>query len=313
MQVFENPYRVLGVFTTDGPSVMMQNLNKIHVLNAVGRDASFPADMGKAFKHVPDRCNDRVDHCLKVLSSPMKQLCEGMFWFMNLNDTDAEAFRLLNTTGNLRKARQLWEKEGRGVSALQNRLVCCIAGGVSFKNTIPVIDELYTKHAQELADILTHGMVPLASEQVLNVFFEKLINIFHIPDIEEVIDQYGDKTITRQWFDARVSVLQRQLESHMAALDVEDCNDVWGYLEDLQSIAKKHAEQKFLCETIAESVSESILDQVIKYYNESHKTLRNKDLTLMICRRCRRFASTKRFSDRCTKNINTLYGKSTCS
>ena len=156
----------MGAATSDSSTTLSSNNSRMKAYAAIGKSVSFPMDMDIVFGAKADRSQSSLVSYMSSLSVPKDRLRHGLFWFMNLTETDAHALAVLRQTGDLLEARELWEDGEQGMSALQNQLVCCLLKDPrSYSKAIQVASRL---SAQGIRVIITNGNRDNVLPDVLN-------------------------------------------------------------------------------------------------------------------------------------------------
>lgn len=321
-----NPYRVLGVFTTDTPGVISSNSSKIKAFAAIGKSVAFPQDMANIFNANPDRSFTNIAVSMSAISLPMDRLLNGLFWFMNLTDTDARALAVLAQDGDPLEARKLWEEGEQNMSSLQNQLMCCLLKDPrSYSKAIQVAWNLYSDYGEELVTTLGNGFDVISTDRLMETF---LCEIIKATDgdcrwWDKAVARYGDETVEFMWAEAKASHHISKLQSALnlaKSTEIHSARDNFDiatrlmkqaepHLKKLKGFKEKYPVLLSRYTTIADAVCEEILEREVRYYNLStwEPTLKKRALTLL--RFCYRYAATIRFQERCKLNINITLGR----
>ena len=321
-----NPYRVMGVTTDDSSDVMSSHQSRIKAYSAIGKTVCYPMDMNKVFGVEPKRNMENVSSCLALLSTPGGRLLNGMFWFMNITETDARALVALAQNGDLLSTRKIWEESQQNMSALQNQLVCCLLKDPrSYSRALQTASILYNKYGDEFISTISNGFNVITPDELMPTFLSEIINSTDGNCFwwDKAVKRMGDEHISRQWADVKAN---HHIKKMQDALNVAKTTE-YSKPEDNYEIAKqlmKCTEQHlksmktlvdrfpFLLSrytTIADSVCEEILNQEIKYYNRSNWSFKVMDNSLKLERFCYRYAATIRLKERCKLNINITSGR----
>lgn len=321
-----NPYRVLGAFTTDSPGILSSRISKIKAFASIGKSAAFPQDMTGVFGAETDRSAANVAASMAAISLPKDRLLNGLFWFMNLTETDAGALAALAQEGDPLEARKIWEGGVQNMSALQNQLMCCLLKDPrSYSKAIQVAWNLYTNYGEELVRTLSNGFEVIACDKLMETF---LCEIIKATDgdcrwWDKAVARYGDDTVDLLWTEAKashyISKLQNALnlaktaEIHSARDNFDIATrlmkDAEPHLKKLKGFKEKYPVLLSRYTTIADAVCEEILEREIRYYNLSTREPALKKRVLPILHFCYRYAATIRFQERCKLNINITLGR----
>ena len=321
-----NPYRILGAFTTDSPGILSSRISKIKAFASIGKSAAFPQDMTCVFGAEADRSAVNVAVSMAAISLPKERLLNGLFWFMNLTETDAGALAALAQGGDPLEARKIWEGGVQNMSALQNQLMCCLLKDPrSYSKAIQVAWNLYTNYGEELVRTLSNGFEVISSDRLMETF---LCEIIKATDgdcrwWDKAVTRYGDDTVEFLWTEAKASHYISKLQSALnlaKTTEIHSAHDNFDiairlmkesepHLKKLKGFKEKYPIFLSRYTTIADAVCEEILEREIRYYNLSTWEPALKKRVLPILRFCYRYAATIRFQDRCKLNINITLGR----
>lgn len=321
-----NPYRVLGVFTTDSSGVIASNSSKMKAFAAIGKPVYFPQDMTCVLGTNPDRSGANVAASMSAIGLPKDRLINGLFWFMNITETDAGALTALAQDGNPLEARKLWEEGEQNMSSLQNQLMCCLLKDPrSYSKAIQLAWNLYTSYGKELVTMLSNGFEVISSDELMSTF---LCEIIKSTDgdcrwWDKAVDRHGDDTVSLLWADAKASHHISKLQSALNLAKTTEIHSTGDHLDiamrlmrtaephlrGLKGIIKKHSVLLSRYSTIADAVCEEVLEREVSYYNRSLWEPTLKKRVLVLLRFCYRYAATIRFRERCKLNINITLGR----
>lgn len=321
-----NPYRVLGAFTTDSPGILSSRISKIKAFASIGKSAAFPQDMKCVFGAEADRSAANVAVSMSAISLPKDRLLNGLFWFMNLTETDAGALAALAQGGDPLEARRMWEGGVQNMSALQNQLMCCLLKDPrSYSKAIQIAWNLYTSYGKELVMTLSNGFEVISSDELMSTF---LCEIIKATDgdcrwWDKAVARYNDDTIALLWAEAKASHHTYKLQNALnlaKATEIKSTRDnldiamnlmrnAEPHLKKLKGFKEKYPVLLSRYTTIADAVCEEILEREIRYYNLSTWEPALNKRGLPILHFCYRYAATIRFQERCKLNINIMLGR----
>lgn len=169
-----NPYRLLGVYSTSSQKEIVANQGKMKAFLKVGRDVSFPLDLNGVLQAVP-RTEQNVTEANAKLTLPAEQLKYAQFWFAKCTQIDEIACSKL-TNGNIDSAVEIWCKKAT-VSSLQNLIVCALIKN-QLNNAIKYAESLYSSYGNEFVKMVLGDTALATSENLahefLNVLCEEL-------------------------------------------------------------------------------------------------------------------------------------------
>ena len=215
----QNPYRVMGV-SANAPLVLISTQNSwMKAYAAIGKAVYCPHDMTPVFGDSPSRKTGDLAAALAALSTPMSRLTNGMFWFMNLTETDPEAFTILASEGDIKSAVRTWETDPHGMSSLQNRLVCCLLRGSRYyAEALRLASELYTVYGAEFIRRISNGFDVIPPERLMSVFLRETAGHLEAETgrWDKAVERLGDDTVSLQWAEAKADRLVEALKKAVA-------------------------------------------------------------------------------------------------
>lgn len=321
-----NPFRGMGVATSDSSTTLSSNNSRMKAYAAIGKSVSFPMDMDIVFGVKADRSQSSLVSYMSSLSVPKDRLRYGLFWFLNLTETDAHALAVLRQTGDLLEARKLWEDGEQDMSALQNQLVCCLLKDPrSYSKAIQVASRLYLLYGSELIKTISNGFNVITPDKLLPMFLEEIV-VASDGDCwwwDKAVKRSGISHIDDQWTEAKATSLIAKIEQALNVAQSSECRTSQAHydiayelmkqtepmLKALKALSDAHPVLLSRYSTIAEAVGEFVLDNEIEYYNHIGWFSGKADKVLVLERFCYRYAATVRFKDRCRLNINITMGR----
>lgn len=321
-----NPFRGMGVATSDSSTLLSSNNSRMKVYAAIGKSVSFPMDMDTLFGAKVDRSRSSLSSYMSLLSVPADRLCHGLFWFMNLTETDAHALAVLRQTGDLLQARKLWEEGEQNMSSLQNQLVCCLLkDSRSYSKAIQVGSRLYRRYGSELIQTISNGFNVITPDELLPMFLKEIV-VASDGDCgwwDKAVKRSGICHIDDLWTEAKATYLIDKIEQVLNVSRSSKCRTTTAHydlaydlmtqteplLKSLKALMDAHPVLLSRYSTIAEAVGEFVLNNEIAYYNHTRWFSGLSEKALVLLRFCYRYAATVRFKDRCRLNINITLGR----
>lgn len=321
-----NPFRGMGVATSDSSTTLSSNNSRMKAYAAIGKSVSFPMDMDIVFGAKADRSQSSLVSYMSSLSVPKDRLRYGLFWFMNITETDAHALEVLRQTGDLLQVRKLWEDGEQNISSLQNQLVCCLLKDPrSYSKAIQVASHLYERYGSELIQTISNGFNVITPEKLLPMFLEEIV-VASDGDCwwwDKAVKRSGIRHIDDLWTEAKATSLIAKIEQALNVAQSSECRNVQAHydlayglmkqteqmLKSLKKLTDTHPVLLSRYSTIAETVGEFVLHNEIEYYNHIGWVSGLTERSLELERFCYRYAATVRFKDRCRLNINITMGR----
>ncbi len=322
-----NPFRVMGVFTNDSSDIISTNNSRMKAFAVIGKVVSFWQDMISVFGTEPNRQVETLASGVAALSSSEGRLRSGLFWFMNLNATDARALAALARGGDLLEARKIWKDGEQNMSSLQNQLMCCLLKDPrSYSKALQLASTLYRKYGHDFVVTVCNGFEVVSPDQLMSMFLTEIVKATDGDCCwwDKAVKRQGSKAIDLQWTEAKAMLHLSKLQD---ALNVAKTTEIHStkdnydiavalmkqaepHLKALKALNDGHPALLSRYATIADSVCEEILNREIEYYNHIGWYSGKADRVLVLKRFCYRYAATVRFKDRCRLNINIVMGRS---
>ena len=321
-----NPFRGMGVATSDSSTTLSSNNSRMKAYAAIGKSVSFPMDMDIVFGAKADRSQSSLVSYMSSLSVPKDRLRHGLFWFMNLTETDSHVLEVLRQTGDLLQVRKLWEDGEQDMSALQNQLVCCLLKDPrSYSKAIQVASHLYERYGSELIQTISNGFNVITPDKLLPMFLEEIVMASN-GDCwwwDKAVKRSGISHIDDLWTEAKAASLIAKIEQALNVAQSSECRNVQMHydlayglmkqtepmLKSLKALTDAHPVLLSRYSTIAEAIAEFVLHNEIEYYNHIGWVSGLTERSLELERFCYRYAATVRFKDRCRFNINITMGR----
>ena len=321
-----NPFRGMGVATSDSSTTLSSNNSRMKAYTAIGKSVSFPMDMDIVFGAKANRSQSSLVSYMSSLSVPKDRLRYGLFWFMNITETDAHALEVLRQTGDLLQVRKLWEDGEQNMSSLQNQLVCCLLKDPrSYSKAIQVASHLYERYGSELIQTISNGFNVITPEKLLPMFLEEIVvaSDGHCWWWDKAVKRSGISHIDDLWTEAKATSLIAKIEQTLNVAQSSECRTSQAHydiayglmkqteplLKSLKALTDAHPVLLSRYSTIAEAVGEFVLHNEIEYYNHIGWVSGLTERSLELERFCYRYAATVRFKDRCRLNINITMGR----
>lgn len=322
-----NPYRVIGVAINDSSDVVSSHYSRMKAYSAIGKTICYPMDMNNVFGIEPNRNIENLFSCQASLYAPGTRLLNGMFWFMNITDTDAVTLAALARDGDLLAARKTWADGPQDMSALQNQLVCCLLKDPrSYSRALHIANLLYCKYGKEFISTIGCGFDVIAPDALMPAFLSEIINTTGGRCFwwDKAVARLGDERISRQWADVKACYHIKKMRDALNVAQAteyskpeDNCNIAMllmktsePHLNTLKPIVDSYPFLLSRYVTVADTVCEEILDQTIRYYNESEWSFYVEERSFELDRFCYRYAATPRLKKRCMLNLNRVIGRS---
>ena len=170
-----NPYRLLGVYSTSTQKEVVANQGKMKAFLKVGRQVSFPLDLNGLLPDVL-RTEQSVADAISKLTLPKDQLKYAQFWFSKCTPIDEIACGKL-TNGDIDGAIEIWNKKS-SASSLQNLLVCALIKN-QLGNAISYAQTLYSSYSNEFVKMVLGDNALATSDNLAHDFLNVICEEFN--------------------------------------------------------------------------------------------------------------------------------------
>lgn len=304
-----NPYRILGVYSTSSQREVVANQGKMKAFLKVGRQVSFPLDLNEV---LPDilRSEENVADAISKLSLPAEQLKYAQFWFSKCTQIDEIACGKL-TNGDIDGAIEIWNKKATA-SSLQNLLVCSLIRN-QLGNAISYAQTLYSSYSHEFVKMVSGENALVTSENLAHDFLNAICDEYKPSQFLEYITnaewkEYVGNKSTKPIIDKLISAIDACKSSKgkgpTARLNAGTklMNDTKTDLTQLRGFVSSNDLQY---QMIADKLGLEILQCGIDYYNDSDAAdAAHKAMVLQ--KYAQSIVVGKMAKDRCNENIRIL-------
>lgn len=304
-----NPYRLLGVYSTSPQREVVANQSKMKAFLKVGHPVTFPLDLNCLLPDVL-RTELSVADAISKLSLPTEQLRYAQFWFSKCNHFDEIACGKL-TNGDIEGAIEIWNKK-ISASSLQNLLVCALINN-KLGNAIDYAQTLYSSYSNEFVKMVLGDDALASSENLAHDFLDVMCGEFKPYQFLGYITnsewkEYVGSKSTKPIIDKLTSVIDvckssrgKGPEARLNA-GTKLMNDTKADLAQLKQFVSA---SDLRYQLIADKLGLEILQCGIDYYNGSEEAdAANKAMALQ--EYAQSIVVGKIAKDRCEENVNIL-------
>ena len=304
-----NPYRLLGVYSTSTQKEVVANQGKMKAFLKVGRQVSFPLDLNGLLPEVL-RSEQSVADAISKLTLPKDQLRYAQFWFSKRTQLDEIACGKL-TNGEIDGAVEIWNKKATA-SSLQNLLVCALIRN-QLGNAISYAQTLYSSYGNEFVKMVLGDNALATSENLAHDFLNVICEEFnpnqflgYITDSEwkEYVGSKSTKPIIDKISSAIDVCKSSKGKGPTARLNAGTklMNDTKADLTQLKQFVSTSDLQY---QMIADKLGLEILQCGIDYYNDSDAAdAAHKAMDLQ--KYAQSVVVGKMAKDRCKENVDIL-------
>ena len=321
-----NPYRVMGMASNQPTSTMASNLTRLKAFSSIGKQTAFPIDMDSVLKDAPERSSAAIHKAMAALSSPKGRLDHGLFWFMNMNETDAKILSALAKDGNLTAAREAWALETPGMSAMQNQVVCyLLMGPEHYVHALRFAIVMYQIRGKELISTICMGLDTAKADDLMATFMENIVE-FTDGDWQSwdtAVGLLDCSTEERLWAEAKANHIIKKLDDALNAakaatihctrdnfdLATKLMNVSGPLLASLRQLRENCPALLSRQETVADNVCKEILQKAISYYNDGGWLFEPTEKMMEPYLFSHQNSESARFKKRCELNMNIILGR----
>ena len=274
--VADNPFRVLGIFSNGSLKDLKANASRLNAYMKVGKTVEFPTDLSALMGNV-ERNADIVTDATSQINLPKDKLKYALFWFAKGNNIDEIAFNNL-AGGDMDKAEQLFRKKTT-YSSLINRGVLKFIQGDS-DSAIQLIsqvvyDETYRK---DFVSAICDDTFSIEEDELSKMFIDSLLTAF---DGNKLYSVFKDINSTASEYligissQTHIDYINNEISKANSAGDDSEAQYEAGLqlMENTKEPLKKlkgiFGVKNFRYQQIADSLSKTILQCGIGYYNET--------------------------------------------
>lgn len=149
--IFENPYRIIGVVANASEKDLQQRKSKIQAFARIGK--AIDSEFDFSFLPAIERNSERIEQAFASVEQAQDKVNHALFWFINATPIDAAALGHLKN-GNTEKAFEIWSKivvgktiTTKNFSAFINISTLYLCNNTSFKEGLAFKTQLVESEA----------------------------------------------------------------------------------------------------------------------------------------------------------------------
>ena len=305
MYFSQNPYRVIGVPSNSGIKIIQKNLSKLKAFSKLGKDLEFDFDFSFLNLDKIDRSSVVISKVESKILLDENKLKYGLFWFQDITSYDSIALAKL-VKGDTDKALEIWDKamksgevSVKNFSAFNNAssLLLLLQLDESkkdqFKNNNSSINKLKEALGQKIklikSDFFPEYCLSLGIKSDINVpaiqsfLADKILEILNqnfsnkqLLEVVNDLDESFSELINSNLVKEPISNIKEQF--NLAVLELKN-NVKDGLLigktlikntvTDLRYLKQTLGENHYQYESLADKVSNQIIQCGILYFNET--------------------------------------------
>ena len=177
--IFNNPYRILGVYSTSPQKDIVANQGKMKAFLKVGKDVSFQLDLTH---YLPTICRNSevVAKAVADLALANEQVKYAQFWFANKTQFDEIAIGKL-MGGDIDSAIDVLMKK-ENPSSLQNLIVCSLIQN-NLGKALGYAEKLYVSYPDDFLHMVLGNDATVSSDQLAKNFLDVICENYKLEEI----------------------------------------------------------------------------------------------------------------------------------
>ena len=205
--IFENPYRIIGVVANASEKDLQQQKSKIQAFARIGK--AIDSEFDFSFLPVIERNSERIEQAFASIEQAQDKVNHALFWFINATPIDAAALGHLKS-GDAEKAREIWSKivvgktiTTKNFSAFINISTLYLCNNTSFKEGLAFKTQLVESEAFT-------DFVHLVADQTATIDTQKQLEWL----IEEFLIALKGKSNVLSYFSLCSTQVQQLVAKH---------------------------------------------------------------------------------------------------
>ena len=205
--IFENPYRIIGVVANASEKDLQQRKSKIQAFARIGK--AIDSEFDFSFLPAIERNSERIEQAFASIEQAQDKVNHALFWFINATPIDATALGHLKN-GNTEKAFEIWSKivvgktiTTKNFSAFINISTLYLCNNTSFKEGLAFKTQLVESEAFT-------DFVHLVADQTATVDTQKQLEWL----IEEFLIGLKGKSNVLSYFSLCSTQVQQLVAKH---------------------------------------------------------------------------------------------------
>lgn len=207
INIFENPYRIIGVVANASEKDLQQRKSKIQAFARIGK--AIDSEFDFSFLPAIERSSEQIDRAFASTEQAQDKVNHALFWFINVTPIDAAALGHLKN-GDTEKAREIWSKivggktiTAKNFSAFTNISTLYLCNNTYFKEGFALKTQLVESEAFT-------DFVHLVADQTATVDTQKQLEWL----IEEFLITLKGKSNVLSYFSTCSTQVQQLVAKH---------------------------------------------------------------------------------------------------
>lgn len=307
--IFNNPYRILGVYSTSPQKDIVANQGKMKAFLKVGKDVSFQLDLTH---YLPTICRNSevVAKAVADLALANEQVKYAQFWFANKTQFDEIAIGKL-MGGDIDSAIDVLMKK-ENPSSLQNLIVCSLIQN-NLGKALGYAEKLYVSYPDDFLHMVLGNDATVSSDQLAKNFLDVICENYKLEEIIGFLTMsdwqaYVKNIMITPTINNISSAIERskstkgQAPEERYAAGEKLMNETKSSVAKIQQLA---AANDVRCQMLLDKLGTEILQCGIDYYNGSDAPFAAKK-AMVLQGYALSIVVGKMAKDRCKENVETL-------
>lgn len=307
--VYNNPYRILGVYSTSPQRDVVANQGKMKAFLKVGKDVSFQLDLPHYLPAI-SRNSEVVAKAVADLALANERVKYAQFWLANKTQFDEIAIGKL-VDGDISAAIDILNKK-ETPSSLQNLIVCNLIQN-DLRSALHYAEKLYESYTDDFLHMVLGDDATVSSDQLVGDFLNTICKNYKLEDIVCSLtisswQEYVRNIMIAPILDSVSSAIERTKSTKGKSPDERYdagerlMNETKSSLVKIQQLAQ---ENDVRCQMLLDKLGTEILQCGIDYFNGSDSPSAAKK-AMILQGYALSIVVGKMAKDRCKENVDTL-------
>ena len=312
--IINNPFRVLGVYSSAKQAEILKNANKMKAYLNVGKEISFPTDMNYLFTQIK-RTTESAANAQTEINLPADKIKYALFWFCSVSPVDEVALSNL-IAKNSAKAIEIFEKKASFSSILNLAVLSIVQQKYSLAASLYSMLIRTPEYKRKFLATICDETFHISDDELMHIVIDELLKVEKPLNLVNALTEAQDKVYVRE------KVLSEPLGKITS--EINKAKSVSGSDADaslragkaligntktaLSTIKSLVGASHPQYQSIADNLAKQILQCGINYFNNSDDDDAVEN-ALKIQQYALNIAEGKMVKDRCEQNVNILLKK----
>lgn len=312
--IINNPFRVLGVYSSAKQAEILKNANKMKAYLNVGKEISFPTDMNYLFSKI-NRTIESVVNAQTELNLPKDRIRHALFWFCSASPVDDVALKYL-VAENPEKAIEICEKKSSFASILNLAVLSIALKQYSSAASLYALLVHTPEYSSKLLATVCDVTFQITESELMHIVIDELLKVEKPLQLvnslndeqdkgyvkEKALSEPIDKIISEINIAKSVSGSDADASLHAGKALIRNTKTALSTIKSL--VGSSHPQYQ----SIADKLANQILQCGINYFNNSDDD-DDVENALEIQQYALNISVGKMVKDRCKQNVDILLKK----